>query len=91
MAEQIIETLTGRVLRGARVVAGLSQQELGRQVLGNADTISRLESFGAKPIRCQARTLMMIELMLKSHGVQISPDGRNIHLIDGARHGQGTA
>ncbi|MCU1337800.1 MAG: hypothetical protein JWO19_3381 [Bryobacterales bacterium] len=65
---------SGRLLRAARVLAGLSREELARRAKVSIFTLSRMEGFGGT-IGTRATTRRKVEEALKSAGVRISDYG----------------
>jgi ribosome-binding protein aMBF1 (putative translation factor) len=64
--------VTGNMLRGARHVAGLRQTQLAKAAKIDPATLSRMESFGAKPVGALTRNLESVLDALKAHGVEVS-------------------
>jgi transcriptional regulator with XRE-family HTH domain len=66
---------TGDLLRAARALASLTAVELGRLAKVDPSTISRLESYGSKPVRGLAETVDSVVRALEARGVAIEADG----------------
>ena len=65
---------TGNQLKAARAFAGLKSTELADLARVNQATISRMESFGRKPVGVHARTIDAVIRALAHRGVELVGD-----------------
>ena len=70
--------ITGSEIAAARTLIGLSQKQFAREAGVNPDTLCRVETSGANPIRAKELTVEKLLTCLGQHGVALAP-GRIIH------------
>ena len=65
---------TGNQLRAARALLGLKQEELSEKAKVTANTIRRMEGFGAREINAHAATMRVVQRTLEKGGIEFTPE-----------------
>jgi DNA-binding XRE family transcriptional regulator len=67
--------ISGRQIRAARALVGLSQEDLAAAAGLTVQTIGRMEASGAEPVTGLALTLAAVLAALRANGVEVVPGG----------------